>query len=211
MSLLKNPFLILEVIEETFDYNAIDSLLKTVQILRRNPDKEKFEVYREMILFSVIYNAFRPTKISHSDEYYETVTTIDDVYRKLSGFLEIDQPTIFSKSFTPRHGSYSLNSSSKDQKIKWDDLIGDLDFVTNAVKKTMNSAAFQLAINGDASLPFNIRKLAIEYIKSLDERLNDSNVNIVFGSVGEIIIFGSKIKWISEYHFKEYLRKMEGA
>ena len=210
MSCYPNPFLIINVIEDTFDYNSFDGLLNVVRKLQQKPENPKLEVYREMILFSVIYNAFRPVKISHCDEYYGTVATIDDVYQQLSALLKIEQPVIFSKSFAPSHDSSALNSLSKNKKINWDILLEDLKLVINAVRKTMNRTAFQLVLKGEISFPCNIKELAIEYIKSFDGSLNDTNVSIISGPVSELVIFGTPFKWTNEYQFKEYLRKMEG-
>ena len=204
-----NPFAVLSVIDRTYGYDAVDNLLAVVKQLHKGKSIPSIDLYREMVIFSLLYNAFRPSRISASDYYFGTIKVIDNVYYKLSSFLNFEPPVRFSKQFESFLSSLQKQPKLDHGDIEWDDLIDDLEFVVDAIKLTMKQNAYRMITNIGSNLPYPIPHYALEYLKSFDNRLNDNNISLSDDSADEFLIHGKKVKIANEYVIVKYLNELE--
>lgn len=172
-----------------FELSYFDNFYKTIKSVSENGDVSKFEIITGMETFAIVYELFRPDTISHNDLYWGSVKTMDAIYSTLYRYLGSRNLRTFSRASLDY--DYGIVDTITFEKILWERLLEDIEWITNVIKKAIGKEAIKLYRILDID-SFELKYEIIDYIRFVKKN-NDIKIEFVNKPYKKIIIEGREI------------------
>jgi hypothetical protein len=183
-------------------YESIENLLYVLGKARTG-SYNTYELVIAMDRFARIYELFRPNRITHEDHYFGTVAMMDNCYGTMYGIMKIHPLHRFSKvDGYPYHEPGSL----LPEDMAWDGLIADLNYVKNAVIRTINQKALEAYVETGLLIPRVIEQYIRNFIRHYNSGITDDQIEFV--SAGIIKIKNEETEIRDIHDFSEYISQL---
>jgi hypothetical protein len=174
---------------QIYNFHSLGNLYDTIKSVSEKQTISNFEVIASMETFANVYELFRPDKITKYDFYWGSIKTIDAIFTTLYRFLGSKNLRRFNKGFY--YIDYGIVERIPFEKISWEILLNDIEWIISVIKKTIGREALKLYRMFDSDF-LGLKYDIIDYIR-LEKENKNLSIEFLDKPYRKIIIEGREV------------------